>query len=140
MSDLDIAAEHGRLVEALAAAGKPYRGDPQGNDSYSGSRHPFYFVGAPERRRLAREWLKAKPPAAQVVRPRPRAPTEALHPVGWVPGATDCRAVAGSSGTPPRRQPSLSFMANENGNVPTPMSTMAMGTKIPVMAKTAANG
>jgi len=67
MSDLDIAAEHGRLVEALAAAGKPYRGDPQGNDSYSGSRHPFYFVGVPERRRLAREWLKAKPPAAQVV-------------------------------------------------------------------------
>ena len=31
-------------------------------------------------------------------------------------------------------------MANENGNVPMPMSTMAMGTKIPVMAKTAANG
>ena len=62
MHDLDIAAEHAGLVAALAAAGKPYRGDPQGADSYSGSRHPFYFVSAPERRRMVREWLKARKP------------------------------------------------------------------------------
>jgi 3-methyladenine DNA glycosylase AlkD len=69
MSDLDIAAEHARFVEALAAAGTPYHGDPEGNDSYSGSNHPFYFVSVPERRRLVGGWLAAhrRAPAAQVL-------------------------------------------------------------------------
>jgi 3-methyladenine DNA glycosylase AlkD len=67
MSALDIAAEHARLVAALAAAGTPYFGDPQGNDSYSGSRHPFYFVSVPERRAMARWWLRTSKPTAEQV-------------------------------------------------------------------------
>ncbi|HTX51504.1 MAG TPA: DNA alkylation repair protein [Caulobacteraceae bacterium] len=55
---LDIAAEHAGLVEALRRLGRPYRGGQQ-NDSYTGSGHPFFNVGTPDLRRLARGWLAA---------------------------------------------------------------------------------
>jgi len=50
------------------------------------------------------------------------------------------RAVVSSTPTLPPCQVSRSFMAEENGSVPIVMSTMAIGTKIPVMAKIAARG
>lgn len=55
---LDIAAEHAGLVDALRRLGRPYRGG-QHNDSYTGSGHPFFNVGVPDQRRLARGWLAA---------------------------------------------------------------------------------
>jgi 3-methyladenine DNA glycosylase AlkD len=60
---LDIAAEHAGLVDDLRRLGRPYRGGQQ-NDSYTGSGHPFFNVGIPDQRRLARGWLAAHRNAA----------------------------------------------------------------------------
>src|SRR5580658_8272896 len=60
---LDIAAEHVGLVAELRRLGRPYRGG-QNNDSYTGSGHPFFNVGIPDQRWLARSWLAAHRKAA----------------------------------------------------------------------------
>jgi 3-methyladenine DNA glycosylase AlkD len=50
--------EHKKLLAQIRAAGEPpRRGKPGENDSYTGSRHVFYLVSVPERRRIARAWL-----------------------------------------------------------------------------------
>jgi 3-methyladenine DNA glycosylase AlkD len=55
---LDVEAERAALVDALRAAGRPYRGAGP-NDSYTGSGHPFFCVSVPDMRRIARAWLAA---------------------------------------------------------------------------------
>jgi 3-methyladenine DNA glycosylase AlkD len=64
----DIAAEHAVLVDELRRLGRPYRGGQQ-NDSYTGSGHPFFNVGVPDLRGLARGWLAAhrQAPDAEVL-------------------------------------------------------------------------
>jgi len=60
---LDIAEAHASLVGELRRLGRPYRGGQQ-NDSYTGSGHPFFNVGVPDLRGLARGWLAAHRQAA----------------------------------------------------------------------------
>jgi len=65
---LDIPAEHAALVAQLRAEARPYRGGIH-NDSYSGSGRPFLNVGAPEMRRIVRDWAAAHraAPAAELI-------------------------------------------------------------------------
>lgn len=56
---MDVEAEHAALIAQLTAAGRPYRNPQAENDSYTGSRRPFFNVSVPERRRMARAWLAA---------------------------------------------------------------------------------
>ena len=68
MAPLAIPAEHAALVAQLRAEARPYRGGIQ-NDSYSGSGRPFLNVGAPEMRRIVRDWAAAHraAPAADLI-------------------------------------------------------------------------
>jgi 3-methyladenine DNA glycosylase AlkD len=61
--------EHRPLLAQIRAAGQPpKRGEPGENDSYTGSRHIFYRVSVPERRRIARAWLARRSwPAGDVL-------------------------------------------------------------------------
>jgi 3-methyladenine DNA glycosylase AlkD len=52
--------EHARLLEQIRAVAPPPREGPPQRDSYGGSGHPFYSVGAPERRAIARAWVASR--------------------------------------------------------------------------------
>jgi len=52
--------EHARLLAQIQAVGQPPREGPPLRDSYGGSGHPFYSVGAPERRAIARAWIAGR--------------------------------------------------------------------------------
>jgi 3-methyladenine DNA glycosylase AlkD len=61
--------QHAALLEKVRIAAGPPRG-PGGtlqNDSYGGSGRPYYLLPVPDRRRLAREWARAHPSAAEVL-------------------------------------------------------------------------
>jgi 3-methyladenine DNA glycosylase AlkD len=49
--------EHARLLAEIRAAAPPPRAGPSERDSYGGSGHPFYRLGVPERRAIARGWI-----------------------------------------------------------------------------------
>ncbi|MBV8681991.1 MAG: DNA alkylation repair protein [Caulobacteraceae bacterium] len=49
--------EHAKLLTQIQAMGRPPREGPPLRDSYGGSGHPFYSVGVPERRAIARAWI-----------------------------------------------------------------------------------
>ena len=61
--------EHERLLSQIRVAAGPRQG-PDGamqNDSYGGSGRPYYLLGVPERRRMARDWVRAHPDPADVL-------------------------------------------------------------------------
>jgi 3-methyladenine DNA glycosylase AlkD len=49
--------EHARLLAEIRSIARSPREGPPLRDSYGGSGHPFYLVGAPERRAIARAWV-----------------------------------------------------------------------------------
>lgn len=49
--------EHARLLAQIRAVAPPPRAGPPERDCYGGSGHPFYRVGVPERRAIARAWV-----------------------------------------------------------------------------------
>jgi 3-methyladenine DNA glycosylase AlkD len=49
--------EHARLLAEIRAAAPLARDGPPQRDSYGGSGHPFYRLGVPERRAIARAWV-----------------------------------------------------------------------------------
>ncbi|HEY1928960.1 MAG TPA: DNA alkylation repair protein [Caulobacteraceae bacterium] len=61
--------EHARLLAEIRALAPSPREEPPQRDSYGGSGHPFYRVGVPERRAIAKAW---------VARRRGRDPSETL--------------------------------------------------------------
>jgi 3-methyladenine DNA glycosylase AlkD len=60
--------EHLALLAELQAVAPPPPGPPA-RDSYGGSGHPYYSVGVPERRAIARAWLRARrdPPPDEIL-------------------------------------------------------------------------
>jgi 3-methyladenine DNA glycosylase AlkD len=65
--------EHARLLAEIRSIARSPREGPPLRDSYGGSGHPFYLVGAPERRAIARTWVAGR---------RGQDPSETLAAIG----------------------------------------------------------
>jgi 3-methyladenine DNA glycosylase AlkD len=52
--------DHARLLAEIWTVAPPPREGPPERDSYGGSGHPYYRVGVPERRAIARAWIASR--------------------------------------------------------------------------------